>query len=205
MTEQFPHSSGPPAQDPQVAAALDDLLANQAIWAPLDDNVEAAIMRNIAAEVHEAQLDTEPTFTKRDRRYLIPVGAVAGLFLMAGIAIALLFAGEDPTRVELAATELAPAASAVAEIEETASGLRVILEVEGLAPAEPGTYYQGWVRNDTDGVTIGTFHMRGGDADIELWAGVNAEDYPIITVTLQEEGGGPQSSGVVVLKGRLDS
>jgi hypothetical protein len=205
MTDQSLNPDGQEPLDPQVTAALEDILGSQSVWAGLDEQVEAAIIRTIAAEVHEAELGQEPIFTKRDRRYLIPIGAVAGLFLIAGIAIAVFFAGEDPTRVELAATDVAPAASAVAEIEDTPSGLRVVLEVEGLPAAEPGTYYQGWVRSDTDGVSIGTFHMRGGDADVELWAGVTAEDYPVITVTLQQEGEGPQGSGVVVLKGRLDS
>ena len=98
-----------------------------------------------------------------------------------------------------------PGASADAELEDLASGLRVVLDVSDLPPAEPGTYYQGWVRSeDGEGVTIGTFHMRGGDAKIELWAGVSSAEYPIITVTIQEEGAGAQSSGMVVLRGRLD-
>jgi hypothetical protein len=52
-------------------------------------------------------------------------------------------------------------------------------------------------------VSAGTFHLRGGgDAEIELWAWVDIEDYPLFTVTLQPEGLAPYS-GQVVLMARL--
>ena len=73
--------------------------------------------------------------------------------------------------------------------------------MHGLPPAEPGTYYQGWVKGDEGLVTVGTFHLRGGDDTIDLWSGVPLDRYPTLTVTLQEEGGGQESSGVVVLSG----
>ena len=50
-------------------------------------------------------------------------------------------------------------------------------------------------------VTIGTFHMQGGDDTVELWSGVPLDEYPTLTVTLQDEGGGQESSGRVVLTG----
>ena len=73
--------------------------------------------------------------------------------------------------------------------------------MRGLPPAPPGTYYQAWVKGDGGLVTIGTFHMQGGDDTVELWSGVPLDEYPTITVTLQDEGGGQESSGRVVLTG----
>ena len=78
------------------------------------------------------------------------------------------------------------------------------MDIRDLPPAPPGQYYQGWVRSeDGELVTIGTFHMRGGDATVTLWSGVELADYPIVTVTIQTEGAGQDSSGEVVLRGSL--
>jgi hypothetical protein len=57
--------------------------------------------------------------------------------------------------------------------------------------------------DDGDLVSIGTFHLRGGAAMVTLWSGVPLEDYPTLTVTLQREGAGTDSSGEVVLRGSL--
>ena len=96
---------------------------------------------------------------------------------------------------ELAATDVIPGASASATVESTGSGLSISLTVDGLPPAEPGTFYQAWMRGDDDSVPIGTFHARDGDGSIELWSGVDVDDYPTMTVTIQQEGAGPESSG----------
>ena len=65
----------------------------------------------------------------------------------------------------------------------------------GSPPAEPGTYYQGWVKGPEGLVTVGTFHLRGGDDTIDLWSGVPLDRYPTLTVTLQDEGGGHRVVG----------
>ena len=96
-----------------------------------------------------------------------------------------------------------PGASGSATVESTGSGLSISLTIEGLPPAEPGTFYQAWMRGDTGSVPIGTFHAREGDGPIELWSGVDVADYPTMTVTIQQEGAGPESSGIVVLRGEI--
>lgn len=144
---------------------------------------------------------------RRPRRGLV-LAAAAALVVVAGVAGAIVATrgADDPagTEVAIAGTELAPGASATAHVQETGSGLDITLDVSDLPPAEPGTYYQAWVRNaEGETVTIGTFHMRGGDDEVDLWAGVDLEDYPTLTVTLQQEGAGPASSGQVVLAGEI--
>jgi hypothetical protein len=143
---------------------------------------------------------------RRRRRGLALVGAVAAALLVAaGVAGVLARSdGEEGREVALSGTELAPEASGTARVEETPSGVAISVDVSGLPPAEPGTYYQGWVRNEEgQTVTVGTFHIREGDDTVELWSGVELEDYPVLTVTLQQEGAGPESSGQVVLTGRI--
>ena len=96
-----------------------------------------------------------------------------------------------------------PGASGRASVESTGSGLSISLTVDGLPPAQPGTFYQAWMRGDGGSVPIGTFHAREGGGPIELWSGVDVADYPTMTVTIQQEGAGPESSGVVVLRGEI--
>ncbi|HEX5301999.1 MAG TPA: anti-sigma factor [Streptosporangiaceae bacterium] len=116
---------------------------------------------------------------------------------------------EAPTRPRptppggwLAGTRLAPAASAVAKLHATPSGLAIELDVSGLPPSPPGFYYQAWMKGPHGLVTIGTFHMRGGPGTVELWSAVSLAGYPTITVTREPEDGNPASSGQVVLTSR---
>lgn len=197
----------PPELPEDELDALAALLRSGAVWDEPAAGVEDLVVAEIAAEV-AARPHVPAAPGRADRRHLRLIGAVAALFLILGVGVAVIAGSgddNDGTVVALGGTDLAPGATAEADIAETPSGVRVLLDVSDLAPAGEGQYYQGWLRNDDgDSVTIGTFHMRGGDAEIELWAGVLAEDYPIITVTLQEEGAGPASSGQVVLRGRTD-
>ena len=198
----------PPELPDEELDALASMLSSAAVWDDPAPGIEDSLVAEITGEI--ADRPHAPAAPGRsDRRALRLLGAVAVLFLVSGVLIGILVGSDDDDGsvvVALAGTELAPAATADAELEDLASGLRVVLDVSDLPPAEPGTYYQGWVRNeDGEAVTIGTFHMRGGDAEIELWAGVSSADYPILTVTIQEEGAGAASSGMVVLRGRLDA
>ena len=104
--------------------------------------------------------------------------------------------------VALSSGEYAPDATASAELRDTASGIEVVLSVEGLPPAPDDGYYQGWfVTKDDVLVTIGTFHLRGDDEPVILWSGLDLEDVKMLMVTVQQIDGGPASSGVVALRG----
>jgi Anti-sigma-K factor rskA len=109
-------------------------------------------------------------------------------------------------RLELAAGEFAPTSTGLAHIDEQANGVRIVLDVSGLEPAPPGTFYAAWVVREEpkNRVGVGTFHLRGGDGRIELWSGVSMRDYPILSVTLQPEND-PTGPGQPVMKGRLGS
>jgi hypothetical protein len=139
-------------------------------------------------------------------RLRILAAAAVLLVLVAAAGLVITLSGEDggdAREVAIAGTELAPGASATAQVEELPSGIAIELDVRDLPPSPPGTYYQGWVRGEDAAVTVGTFHMRGGDDVVELWAGVDLADYPTLTVTIQQEGAGAESSGQVVLAGEI--
>jgi hypothetical protein len=184
------------------------LLADDAVWAEPSprgaDDLLAAIQAESPGTALRAARPSPPRAGLGAHRRLI-LSAAAGLVILAGALGILLRVGDDGDgrSVEVAGTELAPDASAVARVEETGSGVAIELDVRGLPPAEPGTYYQAWMKGPDGLVTVGTFHLRGGDDSIELWSGVPPDRYPTLTVTLQQEGAGQESSGRVVLSGDI--
>jgi hypothetical protein len=136
-------------------------------------------------------------------RSLLAAAATVAVLAVGAIAVGTRTGDPGSATVPLAATELEPGASGTAEVTSTPSGFRIELDVSGLPPAPEGTYYQGWVKGERGLVTIGTFHGREGTDDVVLWAGVDLADYPTLTVTLQQEGAGQESSGQVVLSGPI--
>jgi len=192
------------------AGRVRDLLGDESVWAePASGGVEdllAAIEAESAGRP-AAGARPAPVPARRAaprRRRLIALSAAAAIVVVAGVVGILARAPDDDGReFDVAGTELAPEASAVATVEELGSGVAIELDVSGLPPAEPGTYYQAWVKGPEGLVTVGTFHMRAGDDRVDLWSGVPVDRYPTLTVTLQEEGGGQESSGRVVLSGAV--
>lgn len=162
-----------------------EILAGTAVWAE-----EPEVLGSVLDEIRVSRP---------------PVGrwvAVAAAFVVVAAVGSVILTRPAPVDFTMAGTELAPAASAEVRVVETPAGIVLRLEVEGLEPAAPGTYYQGWVVSDTAEVSVGTFHMRGGDGSVAFWSGVAPAEYPELIVTLQEETAGPARSDVVVMTGR---
>ena len=192
-----------------TAVRFRDLLADDAVWAEPSptgvDDLMAAIEAESGGRVPAPPVAGPQVPSRRRSRRLTLVAAAAGIVAVAGLVGVLVRSADDDAGqdFDVAGTELAPEASGVATVEETGSGVAIELDVSGLPPAEPGTYYQAWVKGPGGLVTVGTFHMRGGDDRVELWSGVPLDRYPTLTVTLQEEGAGQESSGRVVLSGEV--
>jgi hypothetical protein len=141
----------------------------------------------------------------RRRLFTLAAGIVAfGAGTLAGWVATGLPDREPGTEVQLAGTELAPEATANGTVRDTPDGVAITLRIDLLAPAGPGEYYAAWVTGpDLEPVPIGSFHLRDGGEPIELWAGVDTTQYHTITVTIESEQDGPQSSGEVVLRGTI--
>jgi hypothetical protein len=199
---------------PDNARQLRALLATQPVWSDPPATTLPAILMQIRAE-RATPVDGFPALdTGRARA---PQRLWSRRMLLASAAVAIFAAGgltgwlaapasndQAGDRVALAGTDLAPSATAVAQVQETAGGVAISLRTAGLAPAAPGTFYQAWLKSpDGDLVAAGTFHLRGGNRTIQLWAGVDASRYHTLTVTVQYERNGTQSSGLVVLRGEI--
>jgi Anti-sigma-K factor rskA len=202
-----------PADSEQIPRELRRALTNDAVWvdppAELHNNALAALQAARAASAPASIMPNESkpavgTLASNSRYVGWSVSAAAVLAVVGGLIWTLLVDVPDSS-LALTGTDLASAASAQVEITEKASGFEVVLDIDDLASAEDGSYYQAWFK-DADGVlvTIGTFHARESGQDIVLWSGVDPAEYDVLTVTLQRVGGGAKSSGEVLLSGRLN-
>ncbi|HET6954747.1 MAG TPA: anti-sigma factor [Acidimicrobiales bacterium] len=145
---------------------------------------------------------------RRPYQWIAAGTAAAAALVLAGVAGAVItddHGGPPGTEFAIAGTDLAPGASAIATVDELSAGVGIMLDVRGLPPAAPGTYYEAWVKGPAGVVSVGTFHMRGGDDGVYLWAGVETERYPTLSITLENEDGNAASSGQVVLTGPVST
>jgi hypothetical protein len=166
-----------------------------------DDDAPVAVPAAAAIDTARARrARLRPT-----RRWIAAGAAAAVIAVVAGLIGAGLAddGGDRPEGTEFAisGTDLAPRASAVATVNKLGAGVGILLDVQGLPPAAPGTFYEAWVSGPHGNVSAGTFHMRGGDDGVYLWSGVDPDRYPTLRVTLEDEDGDPASSGRVVLDG----
>ena len=211
--QRFPPRPDDPDGDdgvPPELATVGYLLVDDALWteppADMEDRVVAEITRARLAQLDEVGRRPQP----RRRRVWWTAGAGLATAVAAVLALFVFvpdlgqrFAPGDGRRLELAGTELATAATAIAMVESTPTGEAITLTVDDLGPAPEGYFYQAWVRGERGLVSIGTFHMRGGDDPVELWSGVDLADYPTMSVTLEPEDGDERSSGEVLLRGEI--
>ena len=133
------------------------------------------------------------------------IGAVAAVIALVLASVSVIRDQPSETVVPMAGTELEPGAWGEASVRPTGSGWWIRLDLSDLPPAPEGSYYEGWVwSDDGEGVSIGTFHLRGDEMPIVLWSGVPLADYPSIWVTLEREDEGPEASDQIVMKGRIE-
>jgi len=220
----MPGTDAPDAATADAARRLRVLLASPDLWSEppggLLDQITASIGRERTvlasplpatvtwSAINAANAATAANTARKDGRRRARMrrsagAAVAALLAAAAVVIGIVVTrGPVTTDVALAGTRLAPAASAVAKLHATPSGLAIELDVSGLPPSPPGFYYQAWMKGPHGLVTIGTFHMRGGPGTVELWSAVSLAGYPTITITREPEDGNPASSGQVVLTSR---
>lgn len=201
--EYLASGSGSPPRDHERLDLIREVLGEAATWAEPPQQVADGILAAVAHD-HTGLVGDAPLVPQR--RWPV-VAAVVG---SAAAVVALVFSTisvldtESETVLAMTGTEIESGASGQATVRPTDAGWWIRLDVRGLPPAPQGTYYEGWVWSDEgDGVSIGTFHLRGGEDPVILWSGVEMADYPSIWVTLENEDEGPETSDLVVLTGRM--
>ncbi len=131
------------------------------------------------------------------------LGAAAAVaVVVAGVAV-LSRGGDDGVMFALEGTEAQPGASAEVQVSATPAGLKILLETHGLPGAPDGYMYEAWVGDGSFGVSAGTFHLRGGQGPIELWAGVTGPEFHRIWITLEPIDDDAASSSDARLRGEF--
>ena len=216
-----PHGAEP-VTDVELAR-VHAVLATSAVWiepaADLEDRVLDALHRAARRPTNQATSDATarhehaptgsplaPPVRPNDGQVLTPTGKAANRWrarvggALVGLAAAsALFAGitiarRPPApnlRLTLAATALAPDADGHATLTETNSGWQIKLDTRGLVRLDKGRYYEAWLEGPKGIVSIGTFHTG---ANVTVWAGVEADEYTTLTITIEQEDGNPASS-----------
>jgi hypothetical protein len=188
----------------ELSDGVRSVLEDAATWEEPRGALEQEVVDAIA---RAARAEAPPETARRASRAarLVP-GLAAAVILLFGLAAVLAWPGDggrDTRAFALAGTARARDASARVSVEETGAGALILFDADGLAPAPPDTYYEGWVDAPSgDKVSIGTFHLHESDRPIALWAGVDLADYPVLTV-IEPEDGDAGSSGNVVLRGSI--
>lgn len=195
-------------------AALEAVLAHAQAWEDPPPDLEHAVVAAIVAEADaweagpgaEVSTITSDLDARRGRRTWSP-----GSVLAAAAAVAIVVAGlvvttrdgSDGVAFALTGTEAAPGATASVTISATPAGMKILLDAEGLDGAPDGYMYEAWVGDGDIGVSAGTFHLRGGDDPIELWAGVTGPEFRRLWVTLEPIDDDAASSGDTRLRGEF--
>lgn len=199
--EYLATGSGTEPEDKERLDLIRDLLGRETTWSEPPPEVADRLIASIGME--KTARETAPSRTRRRGPLLAAaaVGVAAVVILIAGLLG--VFSSPAERVIAIEGTDIQPAASGEAEIRETDAGWWIRLHINDLPAAEQGTYYEGWVWNDDgQGVSIGTFHLRGDQESVVLWSGVDPDDYPAIWVTLEDEDGDPAASDRIVMWGR---
>lgn len=179
-----------------------EVLSSGATWA----EPRPGIFEGISAEIGTREPEVEATSrTARRPSAAWGIAAVVVVALFGVLGWLDRPPGDDTVLVAMVGTDLAPDATGTATVTKTPAGWYIRLELDRLSPAPQSAYYEGWVWREGEGVSIGTFHLRGGAEPVALWSGVDPADYPAIWVTLQDEGAGPVASERVVMQGQFEA
>ncbi|HSO49087.1 MAG TPA: anti-sigma factor [Acidimicrobiia bacterium] len=195
--------SGDAPRDYERLDLIRGVLAGEATWVEPPPAVVDALL---AAVAHEAPGSADGAVGAAPARWPLVVAAVGTVAAAVALVLSTISVidAQQETVVAMEGTELEVGAWGQAAVRPTESGWWILLDLKGLPPAPEGSFYEGWVwSDDGDGVSIGTFHLRGGDAPVVLWSGVEMADYPSIWVTLEHEDEGAEASDLVIMTGRM--
>jgi hypothetical protein len=190
-------------------AALRALIERAQPWDEPPHDLEDAVVAAITAEAigRSGQPGVTSLADHRARRRWSKsrlLGAVAAVaVVVVGVALVTRDGESSGVTFALEGTAAAPDASASVVVSATPAGLKILLDTDGLPGAPDGYMYEAWVGDGTIAVSAGTFHLRGGDGPIELWAGVADPSFDRLWITLEPVDDDATSSRDARLRGEF--
>jgi len=197
--------------DPIERAQLEELrvlLADPAVWAEPDPELEDIVVSAITAEAGTAgpagpagtvgttaPRNVVPLARKNRRPWLYALAGAAAAAVIALVAVvAFRDTGSSAEHFSIALQ------SGKAEFTRTDDGWRIYLEGADLPRLDNGRFYEAWLRKGDVLVPVGTFNEG---QQVTLWAGVSPKDFTTFTVTREAADGNQASSGDRVLSGTI--
>lgn len=177
---------------------IDEILENESVWEEPPGELEPALLSAISGAERVELVSPSQSSSRRWWGY---AAAALVATVVAFIAFGPFGGDDQPPATIIALT--GAGVDGEAAVGAADAGWWIQVNVEGLDGAPEGSFYEGWVSDGENMISVGTFHMRDGSY-VTLWSGVPLRDYPELLVTLQDEGAGPAPSGEVVLSGRLE-
>jgi hypothetical protein len=181
MTDEFtPHE--PSDEDLDTARAdVERLLAGSgvslsdgALWEPSPD-LEDDVMASAVGTSRVPSAGTGGRWWLAAAAVVVAVAAVGTLTYRA-------IRPSPDWSVTLAATDLAPGATASIDGWNETGGTRVRLDIDGLPPAPDGYFYELWFSEGPLHISAGTFRATDG---VEMWTAVRRSDFPRLWITLE--------------------
>lgn len=134
--------------------------------------------------------------------------ALSALFLAVGVGLGAVLAGGggdgagEGTTLELARIDDGPA-GAHGSVRVSDDGARALVDVRGLEPSGSDRFYELWLLDESGRmVALGSFPVgEDGSADVEVPIPVQPSRYRYFDLSLQEDNGSPEHSGISVLRG----
>jgi hypothetical protein len=195
--------SGERPADHEQLDLIRAVLGEASTWSEPPEGVVEGLLAAITREGETS--NREPAAVVRSRRPLLVTAAAVAAITLLVLGVAWVFDEPDTEAVvAITGTDLAPSAAGIATLRPTPSGWYIRLEVSGLPAAPEGSYYEGWVWSEEQGVSIGAFHLHDVSEPVVLWSGVDVAEYPAIWVTRQDEGAGAEASDRIMMKGRVE-
>jgi hypothetical protein len=155
---------------------MQDVLGQPVLWEEPSPELGSQVSALIGSARNSAVSEGS-----RGRRWWL-VGAAAVLLAMVVGSLVLTGGPAPDWEAALPATDRAPNATAVVQGWNEAAGTRMVLDVDGLAPAPDGYMYEFWLSDGPRHISAGTFRSGG---QVELWAGVRRADFPRLWITLE--------------------
>lgn len=183
------------AQVPPLEAGR-SAFADPSLWEEPSPELAAQVSSLIAGSAVVEGTTTAPGGRAAWPRWVWPALGVAAVALAAVVTIASLSTPAADWEVAVAGTDAAPAASATVRGWNTASGTRMVVDVDGLEPAPAGYMYEFWLSEGPVHVSAGTFRSGG---EIVLWTGVTRAEFPRLWITLEPVDEDESPSGLTVL------
>ena len=197
---------------PEFAAAAAPVSPPPGVWAGIA--AATGVATNPRPELRD-DASTPPVETRppavvrelRPRRPRLLLAMAASLLVGVGIGAGAVALANRDSAEEVAAAELAPLddrdASGNAEVVTTGEGeqLRVVLE----APDADDGFYEVWLLEPSVKRMVQVGVVRPGTTTLDLPAGIDLSEYPIVDVSIEPLDGDPTHSGVSVARGELES